>query len=155
VESDLRVRLREPHRREDRAIERAVDNALDLRSSLSGGDRSVTVEDGWASLGGSVRWQYQRSSALDNAQNLTGAMDVTDDRSLDLPVSATAVKNDIELALARAAANDARKIHVEIQGSSVKLTGNVRSAAERHAATQSALATPGVTNVIDQMVEPY
>jgi osmotically-inducible protein OsmY len=149
------VRLHESHRREDEAIQLAVQNVLEWRSSLSGNDITVSVEDGWVTLSGCVRWQYQRLAAADGARHLTGVTGLTNDICLDSPVSASAVKNDIELALQRAAATDAQNIRVEVHGSSVKLTGTVRSAAERHSATQSAWSAPGVTSVVDELVEPY
>jgi osmotically-inducible protein OsmY len=122
---------------------------------LSGSEISVGVKDGWVTLSGSVKWQYQRLAAADGASHLTGVTGLTNDIYLESPVSASAVKNDIDLALKRAAATDGQNIHVEVHGSSVKLTGTVRSAAERHSATQSAWAAPGVTSVVDQLVESY
>ena len=154
VDSDLRVRLHESHRREDEAIQRAVENVLEWRSALSGNDISVSVKDGWVTLSGCVKWQYQRLAAADVATHLTGVTGLTNDIYLESPVSASAVKNDIDLALKRAAATDAQGIHVEIHGSSVTLTGTVRSAAQRRSATESAWAAPGVTSVVDRLVEP-
>jgi osmotically-inducible protein OsmY len=155
VESDLRVRLHESHRREDAAIRQVVEEVLGSHSALSDSDISVSVEDGWVILSGNVELQHQRQAADDVAGHLTGVTGLTNDIAVASPVSATAVKSDIELALQRVAATDAQGIHVEVQGTSVKLTGNVRGAAERHSATQSAWATPGVTSVVDQLVEPY
>ena len=155
VESDLTVRLHESHRRDDEAIQLAVQNMLEWRSSLSGSDITATVEDGWVTLSGRVRWQYQRLAAADGASHLTGVTGLTNDIELESSVSVTAVKNDIDQALKRAAATDAQNIHVEVNGSSVKLTGTVRSAAERHCANQSAWSAPGVTSVVDELVEPY
>jgi osmotically-inducible protein OsmY len=149
------VRLHASHLREDEVLKRAVQTMLEWRSSLAGNDIHVAVEDGWVTLSGSVASQYQRLAAADGASDLTGVTGLTNDIVLDSPVTVRAVRNEIALALERTAAADAHNIHVEVHGSGVKLTGTVRNAAERQSATESAWATPGVTSVVDELVEPY
>ena len=102
-----------------------------------------------------MKWQYQREAAADGVRYLTGVTGLTNDICLDSPVSASGVKKDIEMALERAAATDAKDIHVDVRGSSVTLTGAVRSAAERQAATDAEWAAPGVTSVVDKLATTY
>jgi osmotically-inducible protein OsmY len=66
-------------------------------------------------------------------------------------VSATVVKSDIEAALRRRAAADAKTMAVEVKGGDVTLTGTVHSWVERDLATRSAWSNTGVRNVVDKM----
>jgi len=61
--------------------------------------------------------------------------------------SAAEVKSKIEEALRRSAELDARRITVEIEGSTVKLYGSVSSWAERDEAERAAGSAPGTTMV--------
>ena len=70
-------------------------------------------------------------------------------------ISQAAVKSDIEDALKRSAASEAKKIAVEVQGSSVTLSGSVHNWSERDTARQSAWRTPGVTHVTDNIAASY
>jgi osmotically-inducible protein OsmY len=62
------------------------------------------------------------------------------------------IKNQITKALERTAEVDAKKIHVEIRGTTVILSGAVKSWVEREAAERAAWAAPGVAN-IENMIE--
>jgi osmotically-inducible protein OsmY len=67
----------------------------------------------------------------------------------------SAVTGDIEAALVRRAKSDAKKIHVELNGSTVTLTGSVNNWAERDTARDTAWGTPGVVNVIDKITMDF
>ena len=67
-------------------------------------------------------------------------------------VSLNAVKSDIEAALKRSASNDAQTIAVAVNGADVTFTGTVKSWSERELATHTAWGTPGVQNVVDNIV---
>jgi osmotically-inducible protein OsmY len=70
-------------------------------------------------------------------------------------LSATVVKSDIEAALKRRAAADAKTISVAVEGGDVTLTGTVHSWDERELAKRSAWASPGVRTVVDKMTLVY
>ena len=152
---DLKVKLSELGTRTDADIARAAENALSWSTSVPDGAIKVMVEKGYVTLSGNVDWQYQRLAAADGVRFLVGVTGVSDQIALKPSLSVSAVKSDIETALKRTAASDAKKIHVEVRGSDVTLTGKVQSWAERETATMSAWATPGVRSVVDKMTLEY
>ena len=152
---DLNVKLSELGTRTDADIARAAENALSWSTSVPDGAIKVMVEKGYVTLSGNVDWQYQRVAAADGVRFLVGVTGVSDQIAIKPSLSVSAVKSDIETALKRTAASDAKKIHVEVRGSDVTLTGKVQSWAERETATTSAWATPGVRSVVDKMTLEY
>jgi osmotically-inducible protein OsmY len=70
-------------------------------------------------------------------------------------VSPEEVKSKIEEALRRSAELDARRIAVQVEGSTVKLFGKVSSWAEKDEAERAAWSAPGTTDVESHIsVEP-
>jgi osmotically-inducible protein OsmY len=80
-------------------------------------------------------------------KNLKGVVGITNNIEVAPRVSPADVKSKIEESLKRSAELDARRITVEVEGSTVKLYGSVRSWVERDEAERAAWAAPGVTKV--------
>ncbi len=153
--TELKVQLSSLGERTDADIARSVENVLEWTSSLPAGAVQVMVEGGWVTLSGDVDWQYQRQAAADGVRFLMGVTGVSNQISVKPTVTAKAVKTDIESALKRTAIAEAKKIAVDVSGSTVTLTGSVHNWAERETATKSAWGTPGVYNVVDKMTLAY
>ncbi len=85
----------------------------------------------------------------------TQACGINDPIAQTKAVSAKAVKLDIEAALKRKAIANAKKIHVEVLGNDVTLTGKVPTWADREAASNSAWENPGVRKVHDHMTQAF
>jgi osmotically-inducible protein OsmY len=152
---EMDVNLSGSSKRNDGDIAHSAESALRWTTFLPEHAVKVKVESGWVTLTGIVDWQYQRQMAADAVRSLMGVTGVSDDIAIKSTVSSHAVKSDIEAALKRRATSDARKVHVEVNGADVTLTGTVHSWSERELATHSAWGTTGVRNVIDKMTTVY
>jgi osmotically-inducible protein OsmY len=138
------VELEASSARNDVDIARAVDNMLQWTTSLPKDQVKIMVEGGWLTLTGKFDWEFQRQTAADAVRNLIGVRGITNSLTIDSNVSASSVKSDIEAALKRRAATDARKISVTVRDANVTLSGTVGSWSERELATHSAWGTSGV-----------
>lgn len=148
---EMTVKLSQFGLRTDADIAESAKNILSWSSSLPADAVKVLVEGGWLTLSGDVEWQYQRQEAADSVRYLSGVTGVSNQIAIKPPISARVVKSDIEAALKRRAAADAKTIAVEVQGADVTLTGTVHSWAERDLAKRSAWGSAGVRNVVDKM----
>jgi osmotically-inducible protein OsmY len=148
---EMKVKLSEFGQRSDADIAASARNILGWTSSLPADAVKVLVEGGWLTLSGSVEWQYQRQDAANGVRYLSGVTGVSNQIAIQPSLSATVVKSDIEAALKRRAAADAKTIAVAVKGADVTLTGTVHSWAERDLATRSAWGSAGVRTVVDKM----
>lgn len=148
---EMKVKLSEFGMRTDADIAESAKNILAWTSSLPADAVKVMVEGGWLTLSGDVPWQYQRQVAADCVRYLSGVTGISNQIAVKPPLTAKVVKADIEAALKRRAAADAKTIAVDVKGGDVTLTGTVHSWAERDLATRSAWGSSGVRNVVDKM----
>jgi osmotically-inducible protein OsmY len=148
---EIKVKLSEFGKRTDADIAESARNILGWTSTLPVEAIKVMVESGWLTLSGDVEWQYQRHDAADSVRYLAGVTGVSNQIAIKPSLSASVVKSDIEAALKRRAATDAKTISVEVEGANVTLTGTVHSWAQRDLAIRSAWGGSGVRNVVDKM----
>ena len=135
----------------DAQLQQDVMAELKWEPAVHAAQIGVEVKDGVVTLAGEVSSYTEKLNAERAAQRVSGVKALAVEMEIKPSLSATVVKSDIEAALKRRAAADAKSIAVDVEGGDVTLTGTVHSWSESDLATRSAWGTAGVRNVIDKM----
>jgi len=120
----------------------ALKNRVDVPLGIG-----IAVRDGYVTLTGAVEWMFQKLSAERAVKYIRGVRGVLNYITLKPTVSPKDVQKRISEALHRHADIDARRIHVDAEGSKVILSGTVRSWMEKDEAQRAAWRAPGVVLV--------
>jgi osmotically-inducible protein OsmY len=135
----------------DTEIAEAVANALRWHSAVQNEKVKIKVEDGVVWLQGEVDWEYQRTNAKSAIQNIEGVRNVTNLITITPKVAPKNVERMINAAFHRHAAIEAKRIHAEVVGNKIILTGEVRSNIEKEEAESAAWQAPGINNVENRL----
>lgn len=149
---ELEIMLPHAKMQVDTAIMEAALNALKWNSFVPEDNIQMKVENGWITLDGEVEWQFQRESAAAALENLMGVKGVSNHIKVKPRVSLAVVKEGIRRALERSAGIEADAIDVITEGGRILLRGKVRSWGERNQVEKAVWATPGVTDVKDELL---
>jgi osmotically-inducible protein OsmY len=153
VAEEIEVRLPFEVKRDDADIAAAALNRLAWDSS--GSEHAavkVRVEKGWVTLSGEVDWHFQKESAQREIRNLMGVRGVTNLVTIKPRVDTVHLGDDIQHALHRSWFFDPEKVHVTVDGGSVKLTGTVDTWQDRRVAASTAWAARGTTSVENDLI---
>lgn len=113
---------------------------------------TVKVEHGWVTIGGTVDWNFQKKAAFKAASKINGVKGVSNLIEVRARPTPSDVRERIVSAFKRSSLLDAASIDVDVQGSTVKLSGRVHGWNERKVAERAAWSAPGVTKVEDEIV---
>ena len=149
VHNHLEVVLPEADRRDDAMLTTAANNALAQNVTVPGGVEAA-ARDGNLKLTGIVKYGAQRAAAERAVAGLAGIRHVKD----EIEISYDADPDDVTLlvhgALDRyALIPDDSNVDIDTSGSTVTLTGNVRTWAEHDAVIDAAWMASGVADVVD------
>ncbi|HWO00816.1 MAG TPA: BON domain-containing protein [Blastocatellia bacterium] len=152
VANDIQVRVPGSMGRTDTEIAHAVRNALEWDVWVDQNRIESTVSNGLVTLEGVVEVLRQRDDVERVIRRLAGVRDVTN-RIQVKPASINAedVREAIEQALERGAEREARHIKVDVHDSVVKVSGPVRSWAEKRAILGVVSHAPGVRVVEEHL----
>jgi osmotically-inducible protein OsmY len=152
VADEIKVELASSYQRTDEDIARAVLHSLQWDVVVPEERIKVHVEQGWVILKGTVDYKYQHIAVENAIRNLAGVRGITNHIKVKPTLTPVEVKTRIENALWRAAELDAQNIHVDVDGATVVLRGEVHSWGERNAAERAAWSAPGVAEVEDKLL---
>ncbi len=152
IAQEIEVRLPSDQKRSDGEIAGRMLDILHWDVTMPVNAVTVKVEHGVVTLGGEVRWQFQRAHAVTLAYRLGGVVNVVNHIRLHPVAEPRDLHRKIETALHRSATLDADRITVKVDGGKVTLGGTAHSWAECLAAEGAVWAASGVTQVEDRIV---
>ena len=142
-------------RKDDNEVAIEIVNAYKLDRQVPDEKVKVKVEDGWVTLEGELKWNYQREAAKDAVKNLLGVTGVSNNITIKSETQDQIEKGDIENALQRNWATTDKDITVNVSGRNVKLSGTVHSWYQKDEAGRIAWNAPGVWAVDNELVVDY
>jgi osmotically-inducible protein OsmY len=147
VANDLVVDLDRVLVRDDADIAKAALQALQWNVMVPHEKIQLSVTNGVVTLEGEVAHGYQRTSAQNTVEQLTGVKSVTNRIRVQPSAAPLDVRRKLNQALHRYARLEAEAISADVEGNRVVLRGKVHSWAERDIVQDAAWSAPGVSEV--------
>lgn len=147
VANEIEVRPSDVHVRDDEDIAAAAVHALEWDVEVPEQDVRLSVEDGWISVEGTVEHRYQRAAVDRVLRHLHGSRGVTNEIDVASHRSVAEVKADLEAAFRRSAVLNSKNLSVDVDDSTVTITGDVHSHAELAEVERMAWSAGGVCKV--------
>jgi len=136
----------------DAEIAVAASNALDADRFVPNGAVNVDVLEGYVTLTGEVRHQFQRKAAEFAVRRVDGVLGMDDKITLTSEPIPSDVADRIQKTFKRRAIIDDSQIEVSNVTNTIYLDGTVDTWTAREAADDAAWDAPGVDNVVDRLV---
>jgi osmotically-inducible protein OsmY len=140
-------------RRSDLDITRDVSETLTWDTRIEDNLIQVVSNSGRVTLSGTVPQFSQKTAASEDAWRIKGVREVINDLVVSPPDLRTdrEIADDVFASLRRDPRVDAPNIEVDVAGSMVRLSGVVRTQAEKRAAQEDAWYTYGVIDVANDL----
>lgn len=155
VVEKIEVQYSSGYTKSDNEIATEVVKALKDSWTVPNDKVTAKIEKGWVTLEGELNWDYQREAAKKVTHYLAGVIGVTNNIKIKAEIHDVIEKKDVEKALARSWAFDSDDILVKVKGTTVTLTGVVRSIYQKEEAGRLAWKTPGIWSVDNNLVVEY
>jgi|ERR1700733_6700847 len=146
VANDINVELAGTPR-DDAEIATAIAHVLDNNVQIPPNQVRARVQNGWVTLEGNVRYDFQRREVARMVRNVRGVVGVTDLITVTPSPSPERLREAIEDTFRREAEVDARHISIEVSDHTARLYGHVHSLKEASAAQEAVAAAPGIATV--------
>ncbi len=151
VHNHLEVLLPPENYRDDAVLTTAANNTLAANSTVPDGVEAL-ARKGNLRLTGTVNYGYQRAAAESAVAGLTGVRNINDKIEVSYDTDPVDVTRQVQGALDRyALVPDGSDVAADTLGSTVRLTGHVRTWAEHDAVVGATWMANGVTAVIDEL----
>jgi len=129
----------------------SVQRALEFNSNIPAAVKAE-LNGRVVTLIGEVEWDFERQNARRAVQAIAGIERLDNEITLRARPADTAAAHQISAALERNASLDDTEVAVHVIGTTAKLTGSVRTWAQRHTAETVAWSSPHITHLDDEIV---